>query len=89
MLCITMEAEPTIVKQYKCHYCCVCKNYRGKVMKDEKKKCLCIIFQLTRRSPVHGKKMHFWASHSTHKFLFVTRHTLDYGPSKMPLKLAL
>ena len=85
MLCITMEAEPTIAKQYKCHYCCVCKNYRGKVMKDEKKKCLCIIFQLTRRSPVH-----FGASHSTHnKFLLVTRHSLDYGPSKIPLKLAL
>ena len=29
-LCITMEVEPRIVKQYKCHHCCICKNYRGK-----------------------------------------------------------
>ena len=36
-LCITMEAERRIAKQYKCRYCCICKNYRGKVMKDGKK----------------------------------------------------
>ena len=29
-LSITMEAEPRIMKQYKCHRCCSCKNYRGK-----------------------------------------------------------
>ena len=29
-LCITTEAEPRIAKQYKCHHCCSCKNYRGK-----------------------------------------------------------
>ena len=45
-LCITVEVEPRIVKQYKCQYCCICKNYRGKVMEDGKK-CLCIIFWLT------------------------------------------
>ena len=28
-LCITMEAEPRTAKQYKCHHCCSCKNYRG------------------------------------------------------------
>ena len=37
MLCIIMEAEPRIVKQYKCHFCYVCKNYRGKVMEDGEK----------------------------------------------------
>ena len=31
MPCITMEVEPRIGKNYKCHYCCVCKYYRGKV----------------------------------------------------------
>ena len=31
-LCITMEAEPRIAKQYKGHYCCNCKNYRRKGM---------------------------------------------------------
>ena len=30
MLCITMEVEPRIAKQYKCHHCCSCKNYQGK-----------------------------------------------------------
>ena len=25
-----MEAEPRTAKQYKCHHCCSCKNYRGK-----------------------------------------------------------
>ena len=37
MLCITMEVDSRIVKQYKCQYYCVCKNYSGKVMEDEKK----------------------------------------------------
>ena len=37
MLCIIMLAEPKIAKQYKCHHCCVCKHFRGKVMNDGKK----------------------------------------------------
>ena len=37
MLCITMEVEPRIVKQYKCHHCCSCKNFRGKGMEGGKK----------------------------------------------------
>ena len=36
-LCITMEVEPRIVKQYKCQYCCSCKNYWGKGMEGGKK----------------------------------------------------
>ena len=36
-LCITMELEPRSAKQYKCHHCCSCKNYRGKGMEGEKK----------------------------------------------------
>ena len=27
---ITVEVEPRIAKQYKCHHCCSCKNYWGK-----------------------------------------------------------
>ena len=38
-LCITMEVEPRIAKQYKWHHCCSCKNFRGKGM-DGGKKCL-------------------------------------------------
>ena len=37
MLCITVEAEPRIAKQYKCQYCCSCKIYRGKGMEGGKK----------------------------------------------------
>ena len=37
MLCITMEAEPRIAKQYKCYHCCSCKNYWGKGMEGGKK----------------------------------------------------
>ena len=48
-LCITVEVEPRIVKQYKCPYCCICKNYCGKGMEGGKK-CLCVVFWLTRRS---------------------------------------
>ena len=36
-LCITMEVAPRIAKQYKCHHCCSCKNYRGKGMEGGKK----------------------------------------------------
>ena len=36
-LCITMELEPRIAKQCKCHHCCGCKNYQGKEMEGGKK----------------------------------------------------
>ena len=32
MLLRAMEVERRIVKQYKCHHCCRCKDYRGKGM---------------------------------------------------------
>ena len=41
MLCIIMEGEPRIAKQYNCHCCCSCKNYQGKGMEGGKK-CLCL-----------------------------------------------
>ena len=57
-LCITMEVEPRIAKQYKCHHCCSCKNYRRKGMEGGKK-CLCIVCRLTRISWVRRKNA-FW-----------------------------
>jgi len=57
-LCITVEVEPRIVKQYKCQYFCSCKNYCGKGM-ERGKKCLCVIFWLIRRLRVHRKNV-FW-----------------------------
>ena len=41
---ITMEFEPIIVKQYKCHHCCSCKNYWGKGMEGGKKACVVFVF---------------------------------------------
>ena len=41
MLCVTMEVEPRIAKQYKCHHCCSCKNYQGKGIEGGKKVSLC------------------------------------------------
>ena len=37
MLRVIAEVEPRIVKQCRYHYCCIYKNYRGRVMEDGKK----------------------------------------------------
>ena len=37
MLCMTVEVEPRVAKQYKCQYCCSCKNYRVKGIEGGKK----------------------------------------------------
>ena len=55
-LCITMEVEPRIAKPYKCHHCCSCQNYRGKGMEGGGKKCLCVVFWLSRKLRFRGKK---------------------------------
>ena len=34
-LCMTMEVKSRTAKLSKCQYCCVCKNYRGKVVADQ------------------------------------------------------
>ena len=43
-LCVTVEAEPRIVKQYKCHHCCSCKNYWGKGMDGGEKSVFVLFF---------------------------------------------
>ena len=43
-LVITIEAEPRIAKQYKCHHCCSCKNHMEKVMEDGKKNVFALFF---------------------------------------------
>ena len=81
-LCITMEVEPRIAKQYKYQYCCSYKNYRGNGM-ESGKKCLCVVFWLTRRSRVRRKKMRFGASYSTsNKLLLISRHIMTTGLKK-------
>ena len=81
-----MEVEPRIAKQYKCQYRCSCKNYLG--MEDGKKGSL-RHFLADHKIASSWKKMHFGASYSmSTKLLLVAIHS-DYGPPKMPLKLAL
>ena len=55
MLCVTVEVEPRIAKQYKCQYCCSCKNYRGKGMEDGKKVSL-LRFLAGQKIASYGKK---------------------------------
>ena len=82
-LCVTMQAEPRIVKQYICHCCCTCKNYRGKVTQDERKVSL-------HRFSADQKIANLWKKGIfLGKFLLVARHTLTTGLQKMPLNLAL
>ena len=82
MLCITMEAEPRIVKQYKCHHCCSCKNYWGKGMEGGKKVFL-HHFLADQNIASSWKRMFFWPFYSTsNKLLLVARHILTMGPQE-------
>ena len=82
-----MEVEPRIAKQYKCHHCCSCKNCRGKGMEGGKKVSL-RRFLADQKIANSWKKMRFGASYSTSNKLLLISH-YDYGPPKMPLKLAV
>ena len=78
-LCITVEVEPRIAKQYKCCHCCSCKNNWGKGMEGGKK-CLCVIFWLTSswKQFILGHPI-AWA---TIKLLLVARHILTTSLQK-------
>ena len=54
-LCITMEVEPRIAKQYKCHHCCSWKITRESGWRVEKS-VFVSFFWLTRRLRFRGKK---------------------------------
>ena len=78
-LCITMEAEPRIAKQYKC---CSCKNYRGKGMEGGGGVSL-HRFSVDRKIASSWKKMRFGSSYSTsNKLLLFARHILTTGLKK-------
>ena len=82
-LCITVEVEPRIVKQYKCQYCCSCKNYRGKGMEGGGKIFLASFFGWPEDREFEGEKMRFGASYSTsNKLLLVARHIPTTGLQK-------
>ena len=77
-LCITMEVEHRIAKQYKCHHCCSCKNYWGKGMEGGKKVSLSHFSADQKIAISWGKSiLGHPIAHS------------DYGPPKMSLKLAV
>ena len=78
-----MEIEPGIVKQCKCHLCCICKNYGGKVVEDGEKHVHCFSAYQKIMSLWGGK--HFGASYSSsNRVLLVAGHMLN-----MSLKNAL
>ena len=62
--------------------------YRGRWQRMEKK-CLHIIFGLTRRLWVRGKNAFFDILFHEQQFIACCQAHFDYGPSKMPLKLVL
>ena len=76
-LCITMEVEPRVRKQYKWHHCCSCRNYRG--MEGGKKVSLPWFFFFFGwpEDREFVEKMRFGVSYSTsNKLLLVARHIL-------------
>ena len=82
MLCIAIEAEPRIVKQYKCHHHCSCKNYWGKGMEGGKKVSL-RCFLADQRIAVSWGNILGGASYTTsNKLLLVARHILTTGLPK-------
>ena len=77
-LCITVEVEPRIAKQYKCS----CKNYRGKGMEGGKKVSL-NHFLACPEDHKFIEKMCFGASYSTsNKLLLIFRHIMTMGLKK-------
>ena len=80
-LCITMEVESRIAKQYKCHHCCSCKKTTGE-RGWRVGKSVCVNIWLTKRSWVCEKKC-FRASYSmSNKLLRVARHILTTSLQK-------
>ena len=81
-LCITVDVEPRIAKQYKCRYCCSCKIYRGKGMEGVKKS----VFASFLGWPEDREfieKMYFGTSYSTsNKLLLIARHIMTTGLQK-------
>ena len=83
-LCITMELDPRIAKQYKCHHCCSCNNYWGKGMEGGKKVSL-RHFLADQKIASSWKKCVFRVSYSmSNKLLLVARHILTMGLQKCP-----
>ena len=83
-LCITVEVEPRVAKQYKFQYCCGSKNYRGKGMECGKKVSFRrFFFFCWPEDHEFVEKMRFGASYSTsNKSLLTARHIMTTGLQK-------
>ena len=80
-----MEVETRIAKQYKCQYCCSCKNYRGKGIEGENKVSLRRF--LTDQKIASSEKKCVLGHPKARATSYITHY--DYGPQKMPLTLAV
>ena len=81
-LCVTVEVEPRIAKQYKYQYCCNCKHYCGKGMEGEKKSVFASFFGWPEDCEF-VEKMCFGASYSmSNKLLLIARHIMTTGLQK-------
>ena len=81
-LCITMEVNLGLRKQYKRYHCWVAKitEERGWRMGE---KCLCVVFLAGQKIASSWKKMRFGASYSTsNRLLLVAIHILTTGLQK-------
>ena len=87
-LCITMEVEPRIAKQYKCHHCCSCKNYRGKGMEGGNFCVFASFFLADQKIASSAWKKCVLRQHEQQVTAGCQTHS-DYGPPKMSLTLAV
>ena len=77
-----MEVEPKLRSSTNANTVAVAKITVERGWRVEKK-CLCIVFWLTRRSRVFIEKMCFGASYSTsNKLLLIARHIMTTGLQK-------
>ena len=74
-LCITMEVESRIGKQYKCHHCCSCKNYCGKGDGGWKKVFLHHFLADQNIVSLWREKKHFGASYCMNNELLLVPNT--------------
>ena len=82
-LCRTMEVEPRIAMQYKCHHCCSCKISGERGWRVGKKCLRRVCFFAGQKIVSSCKEMRFGASYSTsNKLLLVARHILTTGLQK-------
>ena len=80
-LCITMEVEPRIAKQYKCHHCCSWKITRESGWRVEKS--VFVSFFGWPEDCDIMEKTHFGASYNmSNKLLLVARRMLTMGLQK-------